>query len=88
MKLTPGKLYKCINASQNDGSPHFGNPCEYIVDNGDIASYHCLKVNDIIMFIEDVWVPNVNLYKFLLNNKIILMSSYFDNWFDSIFMEL
>ena len=87
--LIPGKLYKCINTSLNEGPPHFGSPCEYMMDNNrSIIHNNSLKLNDVIMFVKSIWIPNIILHKFIFEDKTILLSSYFDRWYDDVLIEL
>ena len=86
--LTPGILYKCINTSLDEGPPHFGSPCEYMLDNNrHMIHNNSLRLNDIIMFVESIWVPNVTLHKFIFKDKTILLSSYFDKWYNDVLVE-
>ena len=83
--LIPGKLFKFDISDEIINNNY---DIDTTMDNIPVGNYGCLQSGDILLYCEQVWIPNIRLYKFIFGNKIIYYSSYFDEYIPSLFIPI
>jgi len=82
--LIPGKLYKFVMIKELSSTYKYD--IDTYMDNIPVGEYGYLQSGDILLYCNEVWVPNVKLYQFIFGSKIIYYSSYFDEYIPNLLL--
>ena len=82
--LIPGKLYK-IKSAPYDSVPY---GLWDVMDEIPVGNIFMMKPGSILLYCEEVWIPNVRLRQFLYKNKFVYWSGTLDSYMSRVFKQL